>query len=519
MKPSHTDLIERYFDGGLASDELRVLETLLLENPAVREEFLVFGNMEGSLQEWGAARTTESRHALIAEIRKASARRHLRRRAVFCLAAAALLALGLWAGLRGPGVWKERPSIVTADISPDSVLGTSHAIATFRGGALVSMDGRAVGETLERGGYRLPTGTAALETVEGTQVSCMAPAGFSLPDSRQIALSEGIFLIRHPAMPGILRITAGGMSFSLEEGECVMRVSRSSCEVLLESGRMIEGTGGPLLGIGRATLFREGGLAEEVPDAGPLREVGARLRKDTFARSNSGGVLPSLLDDPALVICYDFEPDPADASRVVNRARRGSRQRDGIVIGATSAPDRRRSGQVMEFSHHTDRIRLRADIESTELTFAAWVLVTGLDRRYNSLFMSDDFLPGGVHWQMGNAGYLGLCSRVDSYYQDAKTPPIIGPVNYGEWHHLATTCNAVTGEVSHYLDGRIISSSRFNGIPTFHFVTAEIGNWRPANLEGIEAEIIRNFMGKMDDFCLFTRVLSSDEIASLAREK
>lgn len=41
----------------------------------------------------------------------------------------------------------------------------------------------------------------------------------------------------------------------------------------------------------------------------------------------------------------------------------------------------------------SDRVRLSVPGTTDAVTFAAWVRVQGLDRKINSLFMSDGFAP------------------------------------------------------------------------------------------------------------------------------
>jgi hypothetical protein len=53
-------------------------------------------------------------------------------------------------------------------------------------------------------------------------------------------------------------------------------------------------------------------------------------------------------------------------------------------------------------------VRLSLPGEFEAATLAAWVRVQGLDRKLNSLFMSDGFEPGTIHWLIRHDGVLGL---------------------------------------------------------------------------------------------------------------
>ena len=51
--------------------------------------------------------------------------------------------------------------------------------------------------------------------------------------------------------------------------------------------------------------------------------------------------------------------------------------------------------------------------------------------------------------------------------------------------------------------------------PPFRLGTAELGNWNARGFPANDPSLIRNFSGAMDEFCLFRRALTDDEICEL----
>jgi hypothetical protein len=51
--------------------------------------------------------------------------------------------------------------------------------------------------------------------------------------------------------------------------------------------------------------------------------------------------------------------------------------------------------------------------------------------------------------------------------------------------------------------------------PPFRVGAAELGNWNASGFRENDPSLIRNFSGAMDEFCLFSRALNTDEIRNL----
>ena len=54
--------------------------------------------------------------------------------------------------------------------------------------------------------------------------------------------------------------------------------------------------------------------------------------------------------------------------------------------------------------------------------------------------------------------------------------------------------------------------------PPFRIGAAELGNWNASGFPENDPSHFRNFSGAMDEFCLFSRALSGDEVRALYSE-
>jgi hypothetical protein len=202
---------------------------------------------------------------------------------------------------------------------------------------------------------------------------------------------------------------------------------------------------------------------------------------------------------------------------LLNAGSLGGAARDATVVGCEWREGRWATKPALEFRGISDRVRLMVPGELESATLAAWVRVQGLDRQINSLFMSDGFHPGTLHWVIRNDGVLGLTVIGDrgEHHQILASPPVITFDQFGIWTHLAVVVDGPAREAAHYVNGRQVSRHTLQVAGPFWLGSAELGNWHASGYPGNDPFLIRNFSGAMDEFCLFSRALSPGEISDL----
>src|SRR5262245_49094531 len=261
-------------------------------------------------------------------------------------------------------------------------------------------------------------------------------------------------------------------------------------------------------------------------------------------------VIRDLRRDPTLVVYYTFEPEPdlhkaksspgwespsakksASAQRtgtLRNQADAGKSAHDGEIFGCSWVTGRWPGKRALEFKQVTDRVRLNVPKEFPSVTLVAWVRVDALTNNRHSLIMTDGWSAGAVHWQIADKGKLVLAVKPPDGPGEAAWPPkpadppkgevvpgpaVFGPARLGKWTQLAAVYDRKRGWVTHYVDGRPAWDTEIPANAPLRFGDAEIGNWNPAGRASTDS--VRNLNGRMDEFLLFSRALSKDDIGWL----
>jgi ferric-dicitrate binding protein FerR (iron transport regulator) len=230
--------------------------------------------------------------------------------------------------------------------------------------------------------------------------------------------------------------------------------------------------------------------------------------------------------DPRLIAYYTFQHAPDDRwDRLVsNFADPQQKLRAGGAVGAQWTQGRWPGKEALEFKRPGDRLRLNLDGSYTALTLSAWVKVDSVDKKYNSLLLTDGYDNGEPHWQIYEDGSLMFSiiyrpegvSRGGDWNQIYYSKPVFSADSLGRWHHIAVSYSNHSGEVIQYFDGaevgREVSKQHQPGRP-ITYGPCELGNW------GLPTQghpfPIRNLNGAIDEFAIYAAVLSGAEIQSI----
>jgi hypothetical protein len=219
--------------------------------------------------------------------------------------------------------------------------------------------------------------------------------------------------------------------------------------------------------------------------------------------------------DPSLLVHFAFEHETD--WRLPNTSSHASALADGAIVGCQWTEGRWSDKRALGVRNVNDRVRLSVPGEFEALTVAAWVRVQGLDRKLNSLFMSDGFEPGTIHWLIRNDGVLGLTviGHETNQYQICASKPVLTLDQFGMWSHVAVVLDGTAKRVVHYVNGLPVGEKALKIEPPFRIGAAELGNWNAKGFPKADPFMIRNFSGAMDEFHLFNRALKSDQIRAL----
>lgn len=234
-------------------------------------------------------------------------------------------------------------------------------------------------------------------------------------------------------------------------------------------------------------------------------------------------------NDSRLVAYYTFKhwPDDRWDRLVKSYAIPPQKQRAGGAVGAKWSQGRWPGKDALEFKRPGDRVRMNLDGSYSALTLSCWVKVDSVDKKYNALLLTDGYDNGEPHWQIYEDG--SLMFSIGYATSDEKritiknnqiyySKPVFGPDSLGRWHHIAVTYDNQSGQVIQYFDGaevsREVSKLHQAGRP-ITYGPCELGNWGLPT-QGHQFPI-RNLNGAIDEFAIYSAVLSEAEIQSLYR--
>ncbi|UUO09000.1 LamG domain-containing protein [Blastopirellula sp. J2-11] len=226
----------------------------------------------------------------------------------------------------------------------------------------------------------------------------------------------------------------------------------------------------------------------------------------------------AILDDPRVIAYFPFDRHETEDRRLVGYAA-GGQELTGAIVGAQWAEGRWPGKSSLEFKRPGDRVRISIPGSYPSLTLATWIRLDGLDRRFNSLLLTDEFKVNNPHWQIHQEGHLilGVPDPGVVATHNYRSPQVFQLQDIGNWVQIVTVYDATDQQVRHYLNGKLISSEPFQPTAQGALVLgdATIGNWSPQ--KGALPSKIRNFNGRMDELTVYGVALSGAQILELFR--
>jgi len=382
-----------------------------------------------------------------------------------------------------------------------------------------------VGSALEPGSLQLESGLAQVVFYSGARLVIEGPVELRLVSRTEAVCSFGRVLAEVPMPARGFRLRTGQLSVVDLGTSFGIDASRSRTEVHVFKGKVEVqpgGAGEQSLAEGQAALVQGSGLPQLMAANGepfaPMFEFQERSLASEAVRYDQWRLASAQLDrDLSLVVRFDFENVNDTDGTLPNKAARNGLTEDGIIVGCQPAQGRWREKKALEFQSVNDRVRLAVPNEFRAMTLSAWVCLKRLDREFNSLFMSDGFDPGTVHWLIRGDGVLGLTVFGPRFgkYQIVPSPPVSSLENLGMWQHLAVVIDGKTRKVVHYVNGLPVSRHVLTIGPPYRVGSAELGNWNARSGPNPEPSLIRNLSGSLDEFELFSRALSDTEVREL----
>jgi hypothetical protein len=534
-------LLEAYFDGSLDEDSRHDLEQLVTSSASARARFWERAGMEDSLERWASKSRGETMALPAPAPRKVKLRRsHVAAISGWAAAAALVAAWGLqsWFAPGGGGKGTTAGTPAERPIAPLAGMGENTPVAYLSRVSRLSGENRMLaGQSLAAGReVEIGEGLIEVDFFSGARVAIQGPARFKPESDMRLTVSQGTVQVDVPdSAKGFVlvlpdgTVTDFGTSFGVvvnEDRTSRLQVSRGEIELAgtKDGGsarRIKEGQAYSLAesGISRPIDFRPMGVSTSLEERAREDMKDRQFRWDEVCRE--------IAADPSVLVHFRFLPDEEGSREILNRATGPNAPRTGTVIAAEWSHGRWDGKPALAFHGPSDRVRVDIPGAYPQATFLAWVRVDNLPRRYNGLFLSEYGIEGEAHWQMSSQGsfWFGVRpkeKRGTVFFHRAFSEPVLSPADFGTWRMLATTYDAPSRTVIHYVDAVEVSRTVLGDSVPIRFGRATLGNFfdplpeEHADAPGLGEEwSFRNWSGAIDEFLLYSRTLEAGEIQQL----
>lgn len=353
------------------------------------------------------------------------------------------------------------------------------------------------------GDYHLTEGAVTLDFQNGVAVSVESPAKFSIIDGMHMELQTGRaraivpetghgFVIATPTMEvedlgtefGVFVDEQQNQELHVFAGEVRLKQPNQASELLTENSAL--------------AWNAESQRRSISPD------------DRAFATSTSIGYRRwldhsrMLRSDPSALFYFDFETDSRDSTQVVNLAE-STVVPDGFLNGGIWATGRWPEKGALLFENRGDRIEL--DIPGTyhQVTIMGWVQMNRFDYALQSLFNTINYDPGEHHWNLQRNGAYRIGVNSEYNHTAPKSIPQF------QWTHVAAQLDSVAKESVYYMNGEEIARYNWSTGRAIRYGPSSIGAYGYTNRHG-KIVFERELRGRIDEFGLFSRILSASEI-------
>lgn len=528
-------LIDALLLGTINTEQQAELERLLASDPKQRQLYIDYMQVHNGLSTW-ANETTEPA-AWIPQPTMAAPTSPMKTPRFLLLLFSSLIAASLLLSLAYYAGWNTRsdssPVITESSIdipTNETTQPQTDHIALLTQAVGVEWDTNRnlqAGAGLSAGWLKLKQGTIQVELISGASILIEGPAAVKLISPLKAFCQYGKIRASVPEQAqgftmetSQLNVVDLGTEFTLsldQSGSGQVQVINGKVELHSTDDHSTQANIQSLT-TGEGVQFDQRGTIDRLKEAirpllnpEELSQLVEKQQAQQFLRWQKQNA--SLKADPSIIAYYDFE-ESANWLRTLNNKsqQKPSSASHGAIVGCQWTSGRWPQKRSLEFKRTSDRVRTHIPGEYQSLTFMAWVRIEGFDRWLSSLMLTDGYNPGNPHWQLSDKGEMILGVRTGpgkNYF----SPVVLQPTDLGRWIFLVTVYDHQKREVVHYLDGVAVSHHKIENPIPLVIGPAEIGNWRPQEHTG--AHSIRSLNGRLDEFALFGRALSPEEILQL----
>jgi hypothetical protein len=408
---------------------------------------------------------------------------------------------------------------------------TSHGVALVTQLVDIKWDERQtpleIGDAVAPGRFAIESGYAQVEFFCGATVIVEGPAELDLKSATRASVRSGRLRAQvPPAARGFslevddltvvdlgtefgLSVSAEGANVQVFDGEVELQQTSNENRLLTAGQSVIRSPEG--------TYTRTAATPDSFLNIATLESRAQKQQNQRYKHWQAWS--RELRSDPRLIVYYAFDQSDEWQRRLSSSLEPANTELDGAIVGANQVSGRWPAKRGLEFKRPGDRVRVQIPGQFGSLTLTAWAKIDSLDRRFNSLFLTDNYNAGEPHWQILETGQLYFSVKPT----DAGAP---GPRDYkalspsfwklslsGRWIHLAVVYNMESRTITHFVNGNVLSEDIVppqQVVPT-QIGAASIGNWSSPTMSDA-GFAVRNLNGSIDEFAMYAAALSADEI-------
>ncbi len=363
-------------------------------------------------------------------------------------------------------------------------------------------------DRFDAGEYRLETGVIHLRLDNGADLVMRSPAVFQLHDAFHMELLSGDLRAIIPPSAEGFTVTAPqidyqdlGTEFALSVDQ---RTGTSELHVFdgqVDAKRPDSDTIISSITEGQSIQFSDGAPADigapdpqRYPTADQIGYLRWQQQSDRFGH-----------DDPDLIAYYPFTH-----SEVLNNRAPNPAVSDGQIHGARWVTGRWPGKKALLFDRDTDYVEIDIPGEYRDISFAAWMKIDHYEHSHSAIFNSNGWQHSDIHWQIHRSGSMRIGGHGLS---PGQLPRFERAVPTNRWIHVAGVISQAEAKTKVYLNGELAGWQPITKSISTHPGLGRIGAW--LNDATTDRDPVRSLRGKIDEFAIWKRALSQQEIQDL----
>ncbi|MGJ8640748.1 MAG: LamG-like jellyroll fold domain-containing protein [Opitutaceae bacterium] len=526
-------LVERLKDDALSESEIAEIKEIIRDQPNARRRLVELLYVSAGL--WDVLNRESSTQE--AETPKRSPKL-IRFGAAIGLAAAAALAIYLGVtGLNRGSVDRPAPVLAEEEQVQHVAVVTQISDVLWGDDTTLSVNRIKRGLPLGPGVIELDRGLVQIDFYSGASVILEGPAKLALENADLGRLWHGNLRANVPVPARGFRIetdgfdivdlgTEFGLSVS-EDGTSEVHVIDGEVEVHGKEGEVIPEK---LLIAGEALALAKDGQRTEKSASPDLFAAAERLNGALRAKyTNWLNFMERMRNDSDLLLGYDFQNHGQVWKRaLINVSNYAPRDTNGGIVGSRWIEGRWPEKGALKFRNSSHRVRFKLPGSFEDLTLSTWIRVNKISSSETSILHPETSQDRYVHWTLvapkaidSNTLHMhfSVTDKENHGYDDRihyhNNWNLVRNTSLGAWMHLAVVYDSQAEKVTFYQNGEAVGVSEIESPRLLGVGTADLGNWPYKEwAKGTKFEV-QNLNGSMDEFLIFKRALSANEIAEI----